>query len=247
MIETVKERFNSYIIRHSEDTSSAYCPKCQKDKPINEYYVHSLRGDGAIRYRSYCKSCRRKRERKQHIRPVYTKILETQLQTCKFCKVEKSLDCFYSNGCFSDGTKKYRTRCKDCVLKKAKKNQTVSYKTKSEKRSSSPKNFISGILNHATKRKQHLGFNIDLIYLLNLYEKQNGLCAISGVNMTYLAGKGRVFTNVSIDRIDSNKGYLRGNVQFVCDIVNIMKSNMSHEELLFWCKSILNNLNGKEI
>jgi hypothetical protein len=57
--------------------------------------------------------------------------------------------------------------------------------------------------------------------------------------MTYLAGSGRTLTNISIDRIDSSKGYLRGNVQFVCDIVNRMKSSMTQEELLFWCRKIL--------
>lgn len=57
--------------------------------------------------------------------------------------------------------------------------------------------------------------------------------------MTHIAGSGRVPTNISIDRIDSSKGYLRDNVQFVCDIVNRMKSDMSLPELLFWCGNIL--------
>lgn len=247
MIETITPRFNSYIIRYNGDISSAYCPKCQEDKPVTEYYIHSLRTDGATRYRPYCKACRKKGKRKQHVRPVYTKILETRLQTCKICNVEKSLDSFYSNGCFSDGTKKYRTRCIACVLEKAKEKHPVIYKSKSEKRSFNPKNFISSILNHASQRKKHLGFDIDLMYLLELYEKQNGLCAISGVKMTHIAGKGRVFTNISIDRIDSNKGYIRGNVQFVCDVVNVMKTNMNYDELLFWCNSILTNLNEKKV
>lgn len=57
--------------------------------------------------------------------------------------------------------------------------------------------------------------------------------------MTYKAGAGRVNTNISIDRIDSSVGYVRGNVQFVCDVANRMKQDLSHKELLVWCKKIL--------
>ena len=57
--------------------------------------------------------------------------------------------------------------------------------------------------------------------------------------MTNLAGSGRINTNISIDRIDSSVGYVRGNVQLVCDIVNRMKQNLSQEELYKWCNRIL--------
>lgn len=57
--------------------------------------------------------------------------------------------------------------------------------------------------------------------------------------MTILAGSGRVNTNISIDRIDSSLGYVRGNVQFVCDIVNRIKQDLSQEELYKWCNLIL--------
>jgi hypothetical protein len=166
-------------------------------------------------------------------------VVSSGVQSCKFCGEEKPLSDFYSNGCFADGVKKYRTRCKSCVLHDLKGSQHLTYKAKARKRSASPIAFIAGILNHAAKRKQNLGFDIDLGYLAKLYEDQSGRCAISGIEMTYLAGSGRVLTNISIDRINSSKGYLRGNVQFVCDIVNRMKSDMAQEDLLFWCRNIL--------
>jgi hypothetical protein len=61
--------------------------------------------------------------------------------------------------------------------------------------------------------------------------------------MTYLAGSGRINTNISIDRIDSSKGYLRDNVQFVCDVVNRMKQDMSQGDLENWCSLILRKAN----
>ncbi len=175
-------------------------------------------------------------------RPVHSAIIAANTQNCRFCNIEKPLDAFYANGCFADGVKKYRSRCKQCVLLLSKQAYPKIYISKAIKRSSSPKNFISGILNHATKRKQHLIFDIDLMYLLQLYENQKGCCALSGVQMTYIAGNGKVNTNISIDRIDSSKGYSKGNVQFVCDIVNRMKQDLSEIDLLIWCKHIVKAL-----
>ena len=36
---------------------------------------------------------------------------------------------------------------------------------------------------------------------------------------------------VSIDRIDSSKGYIKGNVQLVCVLYNLMKNKLPEEEM----------------
>jgi hypothetical protein len=240
-----KERYNSYIIRPENSNEPAFCPKCTLDKPITEFYKHSSRGDGHIRYRPYCKKCRSIGPRTKWSRPRHSLLIEKGVQKCSNCKEEKPLDSFYSNGCFSDGVQRYRAKCKVCVLENFVINNDKIYKTKSERRSSSYKNFITGILNHAAQRKKHLGFNIDIGFLLDLYEKQEGMCALSGEKMTFLAGFGKINTNISIDRIDSSLGYVRGNVQFVCDIVNRLKQNLQEKELYDWCEKILKNKDGK--
>lgn len=74
-----------------------------------------------------------------------------------------------------------------------------------------------------------------------MYEKQRGCCAVTKQPLTHVRGKGKVNTNLSIDRIDSAKGYTKDNVQLVCRIVNVMKLDMSEEELHFWCNAILSN------
>jgi hypothetical protein len=239
MYDLSMQKFNSYIIRRPEDGSSAICPKCGIDRPLLHYYRHSERKDGAIRYRPYCKPCRAARPRQQKPKPVHSAIMASGRQTCRFCCENKPITEFYANGCFNDGSRKYRSRCKACVLSIAKEKSYIWYKSKAQKRSETPKNFLSGILNHAAKRKQHLGFDIDLVYIVRIYEAQNGKCAVSGVEMTYLAGSGRLQTNISIDRIDSSKGYLRGNVQLVCDVVNRMKQDMPEEALKWWCRRII--------
>ena len=45
--------------------------------------------------------------------------------------------------------------------------------------------------------------------------------------------------NLSPDRIDSSKGYTKDNLQFVCNRVNAMKNNMNTEELIYFCKKIM--------
>lgn len=235
----MKRNHQPYILRFPTDPTPAFCHKCEQHKPTTSFYAHSTRSDGAVRYRPLCRDCRVTGPRTLWARPVHTALLEAGVQLCKICLVTKPLGDFYANGCFADGVVKYRSRCKVCVLAKAQQDQPKNYKTKSERRSSSPKAFLSGALNHAAKRKLHLGFDLDLKYLLDLYDSQQGRCALSGVPMTYRAGVGRTSTNISIDRIDSRRGYLRGNVQLVCDLVNRMKQDLQEDELVVWCRNIL--------
>ena len=61
-------------------------------------------------------------------------------------------------------------------------------------------------------KRKNIECNIDENYLYKLWEKQNGLCALSGIPMTYYFDSGRVPTNVSVDRINSNLGYIEGNL-----------------------------------
>ena len=69
--------------------------------------------------------------------------------------------------------------------------------------------------------------NINIDFLINLYNNQNGLKTISGIKMTHYHNKGRCFTNLSIDRLDNTKGYLIDNIQLVCMAVNQMKSDLN--------------------
>lgn len=81
--------------------------------------------------------------------------------------------------------------------------------------------------------------DLDLEFLMYLWNKQNGKCAITGLDMTYKFYEGRVNTNVSVDRIDSSKGYTRDNVQLVCMAANQMKNDLSMDELVYMCEKII--------
>jgi hypothetical protein len=83
----------------------------------------------------------------------------------------------------------------------------------------------------------------------NVWKKQRaktGLqCPISGETMTHTLGNGSVLTNISVDRINSSKDYVIGNIQFVCVMANLMKNKHDNKTLLVWSKKIVNQLEKK--
>ena len=96
---------------------------------------------------------------------------------------------------------------------------------------------VEGFLRRLT-RTNHRRSQLTTELLIKIYADQKGRCAISGVEMTTVANGGRINTNVSIDRIDSSRGYEPDNVQLVCRIVNLMKHNLSTAALVDWCRKI---------
>jgi transposase len=88
-------------------------------------------------------------------------------------------------------------------------------------------------------------FTITLEYVADLWEEQGGKCAISGLKMN----DPRNWTdahqrrkngplNGSLDRINSNYGYVEGNVQWTCTFANYAKNNYDNNEI----KKIFNKL-----
>lgn len=76
--------------------------------------------------------------------------------------------------------------------------------------------------------------NVSLEYLKWLLEeKQNFKCNVTGLSIRLYKPneKNILYNSASLDRIDSSKGYIEGNVQWVCLGVNYMKMNFSNDEL----------------
>lgn len=82
-------------------------------------------------------------------------------------------------------------------------------------------------------------------YLKDLFELQGKTCVYSGVTLNLWNYKDRggndKIRTASLDRIDSTKGYVKGNVQFVSMAANLFKHTMTHEQTLEFCKIIANH------
>ena len=91
----------------------------------------------------------------------------------------------------------------------------------------------------ATKKGKDISIEIDQEYIEKLYDDQGGACAISGLEMAMETNNVK---SLSIDRIDSSKGYIKGNVHLVCGIINNMKNEYSMETFMRECENIYNHL-----
>ncbi|QKF94337.1 hypothetical protein QKU48_gp0879 [Fadolivirus algeromassiliense] len=99
------------------------------------------------------------------------------------------------------------------------------------------------IKNNLDKRSKKLKFDITEDDIKQLYIKQEGRCLLSGIKMTYIGYQSNSSNkinpfNISIDRIDSSKGYTKDNIQLICSAVNRMKSDLTDDELLLLSNDI---------
>ena len=67
-----------------------------------------------------------------------------------------------------------------------------------------------------------------------MWNDQDGRCAYTGVQMKY-DGAGSP-ESVSLDRVDSSKGYTKDNVVLCGVLINRMKNDQPVEAFLRWCE-----------
>lgn len=75
-----------------------------------------------------------------------------------------------------------------------------------------------------------------------MFKQQNGLCKATGIPLESSQANSKVYSSpwtITVDRIDSSKGYMRDNVQLVCYMYNSAKNRWTHEEVLTMCQGVL--------
>lgn len=72
--------------------------------------------------------------------------------------------------------------------------------------------------------------DLTIAYLENLWVEQDGKCAISGLPMQHKSPLVSPLEQASLDRIDSDVGYIQGNVQFILLPLNYAKGQVSDAE-----------------
>ena len=99
---------------------------------------------------------------------------------------------------------------------------------------------VAGCRNRAKRRG--LECDIDVEYVLDLYQKQEGLCAATGIKLESSQANTKSFSSpwtITVDRKDSTKGYTKDNIQLVCYMYNSCKNRWTHEDVLIMCEGVL--------
>lgn len=84
--------------------------------------------------------------------------------------------------------------------------------------------------------------DVTLEDLKELWESQNGICPYTGIELV-LPENGNLktidfFHRASLDRIDSSKGYVKGNIQFISTPINYLKAEQKDEDVKKFLKLI---------
>lgn len=96
-----------------------------------------------------------------------------------------------------------------------------------------------------TAKRRSIEFLVTIEELWGLFEQQGGKCALSGIPLKFPIGNGYGGANTtiespSLDRIDSTKPYVVGNVQWLHKHINIMKNAFGQVEFIALCHAVAN-------
>jgi hypothetical protein len=97
-------------------------------------------------------------------------------------------------------------------------------------------------------KERKLEFNLTREYIWDLFIKQEKKCSISGFDIQLVKSEHHLLfleQTASLDRIDSSKGYIIGNVQWLHKDINRLKWNLEENKLFELCKSVYLNLKDK--
>ena len=84
----------------------------------------------------------------------------------------------------------------------------------------------------ARAKKHGFSFAIDKDYILEILERQNYRCAITGFPLSRTRKKGDY--DLSIDRVDSELGYEKDNVVLVCNRAKRRKKRRKRDRFVWW-------------
>lgn len=86
--------------------------------------------------------------------------------------------------------------------------------------------------------RRNIDFTISPEYAWELYKKQDGKCAYTGLRISFRDNGRNIKHTASLDRISSNKPYEIDNIQWVHKDINRMKQNLDEAIFLYYCTLI---------
>ena len=146
-------------------------------------------------------------------------------KNCPSCGVQQT----YLRKNYAVCSEKMGKECKKCANSKPENNTHLG--------------FYKGVLRASFVHKYKTGaetrgieWDVSFDYLADLLIEQGFKCALSDAPLDAM----EVSNNCSLDRIDSSKGYIESNVQWVTNMVNMSKQSYTQEDFIDMCKAIAN-------
>lgn len=147
------------------------------------------------------------------------------MKTCTGCLESKPLEQFWKSTTFKDG---HNYRCISCMKTRyqtRRKSNPTARRDHQRKYRENPRNRLRDLLCRAKARslKANLPFDLDLDWLCEQWENQNGCCKLTGFPFVLKSEQRGRFNRLapSLDRIDPKSGYTKDNVRLVCTCINI--------------------------
>jgi len=191
----------------------------------NSEYIHPKRMRTLIRQLEY-NFQRCLKYRNDFLPENYNKSIK-----CRICKREKPIYLYFN--------KKNHKYNKDTCCKKCN-NENSKIRRKKHVLDQIIKHILSACKSSG-RRRQKKGreecneFNLTKEYIYELIDKQNNKCYFSGRELLYEYNSG---DKISIDRINCDKGYVKGNVNLVTHWCNQARNNLSINEFLELAKDV---------
>jgi len=175
-----------------------------------------------------CLSCSKKEKKQKRDLPIGTKYGEWKVTGLSFndnrnnTLIPVMCSCGYKTNVNKHDLLKKDSHmsCKSCSLFKGVGDLTGAY--------------ITEIKNRANKRG--FDYSITTKYIWDLLNQQSFKCALTGLDINVNKNWRKQSFTASLDRIDSTKGYIIGNVQWVHKTINRLKSNFPEQELMYWAE-----------
>jgi len=185
--------------------------------------------------------------------------MEIEKKVCIKCNQEKNLfemaiqkrsthSIMYRNVCLdcrNEQTKLWKLKhpeaCKNFQNKEKEKKKDESYQKKiSDRAIEIRRDFPERTLLYAAKqRAKEKGFEFNLEMSDIIIPK---VCPILKIKLYYC---NCCKNTPTLDRVDNEKGYVKGNIRVISYLANTMKNNATYEELMLFAKNIKAYLNKK--
>ena len=188
----------------------------------------------------HCTECICENCGKTYLKPNSEIKRNIKLGRKSFCSIRCSIQYRESNNLLTEKQKQIRKNFK-AKYTGLKGNLNYSHKKSIKNQYVEFKELFRRAKIHCVQRKNKKDFSITLEDLKQQWEKQHGKCAYTNVELILPKQKSTsipLTKQASLDRIDSSKGYIPGNIQFVCSCINLMKNTLSDLEVKRFLKEI---------